>query len=594
MRKHLFKLWSTVITIACLSLAIVAQETTGTIQGTVSDQNDALVPGATVLVEGVDRGFKRTVTSNESGEFILIQVPQGRYKLTTSSNGFKTIVLQVRVTLGQTNSVKIKLETGGGTTVVDVDGDDVAIIDTENNKIQTSINSERVELTPKANINFSGVLRVSPAVREEPLGAGFQIDGSSGAENTFIVDGLEVTNFRTGQLRNVQNVANAAVSEVQVKTSGFEAEFGGATGGVINVVTKGGDNLFRGQFGVNFESDTFNSQARPILRGISDRTEFITPNGGGSFLNPPEDQVTNFFPVANFSGPVIKDRLWFFVSAAPQYREVERVSVFPDGSTEANVLEVRNDYYFARLDGQVTEDLRLSGTYTYAPQAVTGGILPFGAGGSTGDQSILGGRVNLQNFTYNGTWTPTDNLVINARGGRNFLNERDGSYGLSGEPARGCRGSQTILNNFPTFGCPNGQIGDLTPLIFNTVRDVSIRNTFDVDAAYIVNDFGGRHIFKGGYQLNRIENDVNQSFVGGIFRFFFGETQRGIGDPNTGVVTFTEFGTIGVTSSDSQSFFIQDSWQPTESSHDQRWNQIRTRRCTKLFSDRCTDRFRLG
>ncbi len=70
----------------------------------------------------------------------------------------------------------------------------------------------------------------SPAVREEPLGAGFNIDGSSEAENTFIVDGLEVTNFRTGQLRNMQNVVNDIVSEVQVKTSGFEAEYSGATG----------------------------------------------------------------------------------------------------------------------------------------------------------------------------------------------------------------------------------------------------------------------------------------------------------------------------------------------------------------------------
>ncbi|MEZ5346868.1 MAG: TonB-dependent receptor plug domain-containing protein [Pyrinomonadaceae bacterium] len=78
------------------------------------------------------------------------------------------------------------------------------------------------------------------------------VDGASGSENTFIVDGNEVTNVLSGTLDSNNNLPFSLVQEVQVKSSGFEAEYGGATGGVINVVTKGGNNEIRGEFGLNF------------------------------------------------------------------------------------------------------------------------------------------------------------------------------------------------------------------------------------------------------------------------------------------------------------------------------------------------------
>ena len=557
------KVLSLFLAILCFASTAIAQETTGNIEGTVKDQSGAVVPGATIKVTGVTRGYSRTLTADDEGNFILVQVPQGTYKVTTSNTGFADRTSTVEVALGQTSTLNIKLEAGGGTAVVDVTVDDVVAIDVENNKIQTNINARLTELTPKGNINFSGVLRVSPAVRPEPLSAGFQIDGSSGAENTYIVDGLEVTNFRTGQLLEVQNLSNDAVGEVQVKTSGFLAEYGGATGGVINVVSKGGDNQFRGAFGTQFEVSGLNAATRPILRNDSGALEYIRPGKPGSdFLNPPDTEFTNFFPSGRLSGPIIKNRFWFFGSVAPQFRTQERTNVFIDGTTETNRRELRNDYYFGRLDGQIGDTLHLTGTYSNSPEAETGTLLPFTAGGSTGDRSELGGRINAQSFTYSAAWTATSNLIITGRGGRVFLNEKDGSYGIGGggSPAVECRGSQAVLDTIPNFGCTNGQLGDITPAIFNILRDVSTRDTFDIDAVYVVNGFGGRHIFKGGYQSNRLKNDVNQSFDGGLFRFFFGESSRGIGSP-LGHATFTTFGTVGITSSENQAVFLQDSFQ---------------------------------
>lgn len=541
------------------------QERTGNIEGIVSDQNNAVLPGAEVQITGLDIGFSRNLKTSGGGGFRLLQVPPGLYKVEVSSNGFQNATSEVVVSLGQTASVNFTLTITTSATV-DVSSADVANIDTENNKIQTNISSRRIEVTPKANINFSAVLRVSPAVREEPLGAGFQIDGASGAENTFIVDGLEVTNFRTGQLRNVQNVSNDIVSEVQVKTSGFDAEFSGATGGVVNVVTKGGSNQFHGNFGAQFNVDRTDADTRPILRGLTDSLQYITPGrtNTSTFLNPPDDEFTNFFPTANLGGPIIKGRLWFFGSVAPQFFNTNRTTVFPNGVRETNRIETRRDYYFARLDGQVTDKIRATGTYSYSPQQVDGAVLGFGATSSVGDNSLKGGRVNANNVTVAAVYTPFTNFIVNGRYGRSFLNEKDGGYGVpSGFRVR-CSGSGTVLATLPGFGCgPSNSIGfDNIGDTFNTNRDVSIRNTFDLDAQVLVNDFGGRHNIKFGYQFNRLENDVDQGFFNtGQFRFFFGQTAFGVGSA-LGNAQLTRFGTAGKASSKIQGLFVQDSWSP--------------------------------
>lgn len=565
--SKIFKNLSVVVVwVLALAALTFAQERTGNINGTVNDPNNQLVPGAEVQITGLDLGFNRVIRTDANGKFTLLQVPVGRYTVSVAASGFAKADAEITVTLGQTQTVNFNLQVEGAAASVDVTASEVAAIDTESNKIQTNIPERRIELTPKANINFSGVLRVAPAVREEPLSAGFQIDGSSGAENTFIVDGLEVTNFRTGQLRGVQNVSNDIVGEVQVKTSGFEAEYSGATGGVVTVATKGGSNTFHGNFGIQFESDRFNSNTRPILRGLTNEVQFIQPTskGGNTFLNPKDDDFTNFFPTGNLSGPIIKDRLWFFASAAPQFFDTTRTTTFPNGTRETNRVEVRNDYLFARVDAQITDTLRGTATYSYSPQTVDGAVLAFGATSSVGNNSERGGRVNAANVTTAATFTPNANWVISGRYARGFLNERDGAYGVPNATRIRCLGSQTTLNTLPGFGCGASNavgfdnIGNNSFLDF----DVSIRQNFDADAQVIVNEFGGRHIFKFGYQLNRVSNNVNSGFFDtGRIDYFFGQTAFGIGSPE-GNIQLTRFATKGEASSKNQALYVQDSWQP--------------------------------
>lgn len=550
--------------VLCLTGFAFGQETTGNIEGTVADAQGARLAGATVLVESSN--FSRTVTADGEGFFRVLKVPPGRYTVTTSASSFQSQKAEnVEVVLGRTTPVEVALTVGGIGEQVTVSATDAIAIDPTGNRIQTNITAQIIEQIPKGT-NFSSVLEVSPATRREPLNAGFQIDGASGAENTFIIDGSEVTNFRTGQLRGVNNLPFELVQEVQVKSSGFDAEFGGATGGVINVVTKGGGNQFNGSAGLQFEP------SRLFARTLQNQTS-AAPNtfrrnilNASSttlgFNNPAGDSFLNTYPSATLSGPVIKDRLFFFTSYSPQFFHTERVNAF---TGQTSVEDLRRDYAFGRLDAPITDRLRLTGTYTYSPQRQHGQLIePTVTTVQTGfDQR--GGRVAAQNFTYGGVYTATDKLVFSVRGGRNYLNEKDDSYGIPNQLRIRCTNSSNIgLPGVTPAGACAAGFQNIGPNSV-TSKDISTRNTFDADASLLVDNLGGRHNFKFGYQLNRLFNDVDAGFFNtGSVIYNFGQTARGIGGGpgEFGNGQLTRFGTVGQASSTNTGIFAQDSYQP--------------------------------
>ena len=560
----------------CLTGIAFGQETTGTIEGTVVDAQGGRIAGATVLVEG--NAFNRTVTTDSEGFYRIVQVPAGTYSITTSASNFASDKVQdVQVTLGRVTTAEIKLNAGDVSAAVVVTDADVAPIDTSSNKIQTNITTDIINSTPKGT-RVDSVLKLSGATRAEPLSRGFQIDGASGAENTFVIDGSEVTNFRTGQLRDTNNLPFQFVQEVQVKTSGFDAEFGGATGGVINVVTKSGGNQFHGEIGAQFETNNLSArqtltgkvansdpqyQANPLIQGTSASVL--------SYINPPGDSFFNTYPSVTLSGPIVKNRLWFLVSAAPQFYTAQRDFLFPTGQTVHYERNLRNDYEFARLDSSVTDNLRLSGTYTYSPQREHGQIPSYTtAAPPSNDFSQLGGRVAANNVTGSGTWTPTSKLVISGRFGRNYLNEKDSSYGVPAGPRIRCLNGGSPAGVPATNPCASGF--NSTSDITKTVKDISIRKTFEADASYLVDDLAGRHSFKFGYQLNKLSNDVDQGYFGvGEVRLFWGQSDRGIGPGvcptgpclSYGYGYLQDFGTVGLASSTNSAIYVQDSWQPT-------------------------------
>ncbi|MBS1793582.1 MAG: TonB-dependent receptor [Acidobacteria bacterium] len=607
-----------------LGLSAFGQEQGGSIEGTIKDTTGAVVPGVEVTIISTGRtqgarqdattGFNRKVTTDNNGFFRVLEIPPGFYSISTTANaGFGASTLNnIEVILGKTTPVNISLGAAGQNVTVDVSANDAAVaIDPTDNKIQTNITAQQAELLPKGT-NVTSLLTVAPAVRSEPLAGGFQVDGASGSENTFIIDGQEVTNFRTGTLNANNNLPFTQVAEVQIKSSGFEAEFGGATGGVINIVTKGGSNDWHGEFGTQFRIARFQAGPRPFLRLYRTGTyNSATPPGTFyqqyEYIQPVKDQGTDFFPTASFSGPIVKDKVWFFANYSPQYlntyRNINYITNDPRtrttrvatavsgtgqvvtvGTNEEYRSKQTNEYAFLRIDANPTSKLRLGGQFTYNPVIVEG-VLPantlvYGtpAIATVNGQNLVGsqllgqqgGRINSNNVIGSAVYTPSSNFIVSVRAGRSFLNEKvdaaNGRYSYGIPPvtrfncqgidvANGClaAGQQTINSNY----------------IIN--YDVSKRTTVDADATFIVSGFGGRHQFKGGYQLNRISNDTDQGYANnGLVVLYYGlgidelsgRSNLTPTDGNLGSGYLQRFQTRGSASSSNHGLYIQDKWEP--------------------------------
>jgi hypothetical protein len=562
----------------CFAAVAFGQETTGSIEGTVKDPNGSVVPGATVTVSSIGNtaGFKADSVTSDDGSYSFPRVLSGTYKVTVAgTKGFKGSSKEVTVSLGRTSVSDFALEVGDSNVNVEVTGGEATIDPTET-KLNTNITSQIIDSLPKGT-TFTSLLKTAPNVRPEALAGGFQIDGASGAENVFVVDGQEVTNFRTGQLNANNNLPFELIQEVQIKSTGFEAEYGGATGGVINVVTAGGNNQFRGNFGISFVPSKLQGSARPVLnRFNNESTAFPTNNtrNGFEFFQSQKTGGVSFFPVGKFSGPIVKDKLWFSAVYAPQINDLTQdVPFFTNSSatavdalgrrlpsadpavrtlssTQRFNFKRRTEEAFVRLDAQPSSKLRLYGTFLWNP-IIDKGALPAGLenrafipgtnfvsgytfglsnfstagpiGGSVVDQNTFlnnqGGRQNSNSVNGQATWTPTNRLVLNFRAGRTFLNEKLGSYGIPAQTRYVCSAS-----GVPTAVTGSGCIGNFTnfPSNFQIPFDVSTRQTFDADASLVGVNFGGRHNFKFGYQYNHIANTTDQGYKNqGIVVLFY-------------------------------------------------------------------------
>ena len=560
------------------------QSSTSSIEGTVVDQNNAVVSGATVSIKssGSTAGYQATANTNADGFFQFGRVPVGTYTLTSTASGFKTSRQEITVSLDKVSQVAAKLEVGGGSIVVDVTGDTSTTIDLGDTVIDSTITKKVFDELPKGT-NFGSLLKIAPNVRPEALSGGFQIDGASGSENTFNIDGQEVTNFRTGVLNANNNLPFELLQEVQVKSTGYEAEYGGATGGVITVATIGGNDKWRGNFGISFQPSKFQGDPRPILN----RYNAAIATGFEQF-QPAKDGGTSFFPVGSFSGPIVKEKLWFSLIYAPQIFDINRTINYWGSSNPATRVvnntityktHVKQEQAFSRLDFQPAKRLRGFASFLYNPQ-IQEGVLPgqtegFGSpqsvnfGGSIGTlagSSLLaqqGGRQNANSINAQATWNPTNTLIFNFRAGRTFLNEKLNSYGLPNVTRYQC--STTNAGIPAGAGCTSGfqNVANNFAIAF----DVSTRTTFDADASLVGVNAAGRHNFKFGYQLNRLFNTVRNGYAStGIMTLYYGIPISSIGAPNTptagniGSGRLQRFGTVGEASSMSHALFAQDNW----------------------------------
>jgi hypothetical protein len=170
------------------------------IYGIVTDKNNAVVPNADVVLTERETMASYETKTNGEGVYTQTNLPAGIYTVKASFAGFKTsFTYEIYVQPEKLVEINVSLEVGAISETVIVTSNEVAVINASESKLTTNITQQVFDSLPRGT-NFSSLLKTAPNVRPEPLSAGFQIDGASGAENRFVVDGQEVTNFRTGQL----------------------------------------------------------------------------------------------------------------------------------------------------------------------------------------------------------------------------------------------------------------------------------------------------------------------------------------------------------------------------------------------------------
>jgi outer membrane receptor protein involved in Fe transport len=285
--------------------------TTGSIEGTVVDVNGAAVPGVTVTVSGQNLIRAQSATTNDEGIYRIPNIPPGRYAVTVeAARGFSRYEqTNVEVNLSRTSTVAVTLQPQGASEVVEVTASSGAAVDTSSTTTGTNVSTEQFSNFPTQR-TVQSLYTIAPTVARSGLrdASGRDRDpsvgGSSGPENNYILDGVTVTDPAFGG--SGANLPFEFVQEVEIKTGAISAEFGKATGGIFNVVTKSGSNDFRGDI---FGYVTTQGMVREVKSTAIPRTG-SAPNGFS--------EVDAGFDIG---GPIVRDKLWFFGAFNPQRRE---------------------------------------------------------------------------------------------------------------------------------------------------------------------------------------------------------------------------------------------------------------------------------
>ncbi len=249
------------LTLAVTGL-VSAQERFGTLQGTATDEQGAPVPGVTVSVTNLASNETRTFVTDGGGHYRAVDLNPGRYKVAFELSGFSKVErADVSVVLGRAFEMDVQMRVGGVAETVQVTADAAPLVDNRSTLVAHNVSAEEFDRLPKGR-SFQSVALTAPSVNSGEVEGGFQVNGASGAENSFTVDGITTNSLVNGQSR--QNTVFEYLQEVQVKTSGIAAEYGGALGGVISAVTKCGGNAFHGEGHYYFEGSAL--AAGPVQR----------------------------------------------------------------------------------------------------------------------------------------------------------------------------------------------------------------------------------------------------------------------------------------------------------------------------------------
>jgi hypothetical protein len=542
-------LWVVAFVLASSTLAVGQETTTGSITGQVVDDQGGVIPGATVTLTSA-QGTKTFVT-DENGRFFAPFLTPGRYAVRVELGGFSPLDRkEIEVRLGQRIEIpNLVLRVGGLQETVEVVGGS-PVIDTSSTTAGGVLDSDALKHIPVGR-QLSDTLYLVPGVSSSgQVGqANPSIAGGSGLENQYIVDGVNITNTGYGALGSYSIVFGSLgtgvtydfIKETQVKTAGFEAEYGQATGGVVNVVTQSGTNEFHGAAYGYLRPDFLEDDYRQLT----------TENGT---VNRTASQFSDFGISVN--GPVLKDRIFFFAAFNPQFQRTTFVA--PEGFPLRELGELDRERrilsYAGKLTYQINGNHRLDASFfgdpaegENGPQRITSLLRTDTAGFS--ELAKYGGHNQV--LKYDGILTPNWLVEASAARATNTIEEVPSVDEWS------------FLDSTVTPNVRSGGIG------FYEVGNDGENLQFQLKSTNIVEAFGN-HQIRYGAQFEDIRYDNVIQRTGPTFTLPDGsQTVTGaevtiLPDPTFGRVfrvTRANTGNVRPTEQRYWSFFLQDTWQ---------------------------------
>jgi hypothetical protein len=553
------------LALALLALAAVSapanalpQERFGFLTGQVTDQQNAPLAGATITITSTQTQEVRTVTADAQGRYRAELAP-GRYTVRFSQAGFANVEREnVLVLLGATFDVTGRLPVAAQTETVRVTSA-VPLVDTRSTQSSHNVTEEEFNRMPKAR-SFQSIAITAPSVNQGQIEGGIQVNGASGAENAFTIDGITTNSLVNGQSR--QNTLFEYLQEVQVKTVGISAQYGGALGGVVSAVTKSGGNTFSGEVHLFAEGSALRASPvkRLVLEPNNEDTAFFMQD------SKPGQAVGEFG--GSLGGPIVRDRLFFFGSYSPRRNRQTNPYNYTDGTSNEITRTIWEQQAFGKLTLALPR-VRVNGSVLWTPTRAEGTLAAYD--GATPDsinraQSGLAANIgrgyetNMTSSTGSVSFTLTPASLLSARGG--FFRDKYTDTGIPDITPYTYGNSTESVNAIIPAALQGPSAFANTPRAQITAFDTTERATFDVDYTSMFNALG-THAIQGGYGFQRTTNDINSFYPGGYVNIFWGPNailpQSGL----TGTYGYYEVNDRRITNkagNNIHSLFIEDQW----------------------------------
>ena len=552
----------TLLSVALMaSIALGQSLGQGSIEGTVRDAQDAVVPGATVKAKNVGTSASFEATTDDSGTFRFPVLPVGKYEVTIEKSGFAAVTAKdVQVTVGSKVNLPVAMQIAAQVSTVTVTSE-TALVETTRTQVSSTVAEKSIASLPVNGRNFIDFVLLTPGVTRDVRLGDISFAGQRGTLNSLVVDGADNNNTffgqtagRTGSGRAPYQFSQESVQEFQVNSNSYSAELGRAGGAVINVVTKSGSNDWHGSAFWYYRDRAMN--ARDLIDANANRRK--APYHFNQFG-------------ANFSGPIVHDKAFFFFNYDGQRNKLPNtvtlnlpagfVPATPFAAQALTYLQARagswlrsqdQNAYIVKVDWNISPRHLLTGRWNN--QRFTGG--GFENGGlqnsfeHTGDSLV---KTDTVTVSLTSTFSPT--FINVARGG--YLKDREPGTANNANPEATVRNAgQNVLVVGRNFFSP---------------RETTIKRGSWSDTVTLVR---GRHTFKFGadYIVDRILNFFPGNFSG-VYLFTslddFGRSLAGqpltnSAGSNTFSQAFQGTGTSGPTTHPNifeQSYFAQDEWR---------------------------------